>query len=230
MRASSGTDARRRCRDALSFSREGEREALIIFSTRGWGTQGWQPFPLSLPSPHSQTQRGVEEEEEEEQQQPFFVTRQSGSLLSPPPPRCNHSARRHQTVSDGDAAVGDFHYLLIPTLGIFWKRLQRWQDVRLAWSALPGCRSLFGAWETCGLFEHWLERVLGKGWSSEPRGERRADRVRTCRWGSIRARGLLPPGACLPLAGREGHRLSCLRSVVHNLAKARCGWCKAAPK
>lgn len=72
MQAYSGTDARRRCRDALPFSREGKREALIIifYFNQGKGDSELEAFPHSFSSPHSHIQRGVGEEEEQ-QQQPF---------------------------------------------------------------------------------------------------------------------------------------------------------------
>lgn len=109
----------------------------------------------------------------------LFVTRQSASLSFPPPPLCNQSARRHQTVSDKNAALGDSHYPPTRTPGIFWRRQERWQDVRRAWSSFPGAPPSSELRETYRLLLTDC-RVPGKDWGSEQEGGRWTGRVCTC--------------------------------------------------
>lgn len=100
--------------------------------------------------------------------------------------------------------------------------------MKLAWSPLLGRRSLFKA---KGTF-----RVLRTGWRGLPgkagavNGQQRGgqEEFAPATYGAIRARGLLPSRAYISQEGREGHRLSCLRPTVRNLAETRRGCSKAA--
>lgn len=129
-------------------------------------------------------------------------------------PTCSQSAWRHQTISDEDAALGDFHYLFIPSPDIFWSWKQRWQYVRRPWSSLQS-RSLFEA-RAC-------EFCASVGGSRETLKQRRREEGRQSLQLAPVLRlselvGLLLSGVSVPYEGREGQGLRRFHYCVHCVA------------
>lgn len=102
--------------------------------------------------------------------------------------------------------------------------------MRLALSLRPGRRSLFRAKGTFKLLHTGWRGLPVKAGAVNRRQRGGQEEFAIAAYGAIRARGLLPSRACIPQEGREGHRLSCLRPAVSNLAETRSGWNKASLK